>query len=85
MQKPDNFILVIFGASGDLTKRKLIPALFDLYCQQMIANNFKLLGCGITHLDDSEFKAKMKGALEERFPSSGDIINAFIFHLPYSE
>ena len=85
MQKPDNFILVIFGASGDLTKRKLIPALFDLFGQQMIANNFKILGCGRTQLSDSEFKAKMKLELEERFPSSGDIINDFISHLSYIE
>jgi len=35
MKKPIDQILIIFGASGDLTKRKLIPALFELYMQKV--------------------------------------------------
>ncbi|MGB7292236.1 MAG: hypothetical protein WBD99_08700, partial [Thermodesulfobacteriota bacterium] len=31
MAKPDNCVVLIFGASGDLTKRKLVPALYTLY------------------------------------------------------
>ncbi|NOX65293.1 MAG: hypothetical protein GXO85_05710, partial [Chlorobi bacterium] len=31
MKKPENQIIVIFGASGDLTKRKLVPSLYDLF------------------------------------------------------
>jgi glucose-6-phosphate 1-dehydrogenase len=37
--------LVIFGASGDLTHRKLIPALFDLFCQRRLPSEFAVLGC----------------------------------------
>ena len=36
MEKPQNQTMVIFGASGDLTYRKLIPALYALYNQQML-------------------------------------------------
>ena len=37
--------LVIFGASGDLTHRKLIPALFDLFRQRRLPSEFAVLGC----------------------------------------
>jgi glucose-6-phosphate 1-dehydrogenase len=36
MKETANQVLVIFGASGDLTKRKLIPALYDLYIQKLL-------------------------------------------------
>jgi hypothetical protein len=37
--------LVIFGASGDLTHRKLVPALFELYRQRRLPSEFAVLGC----------------------------------------
>ena len=37
--------LIIFGASGDLTHRKLIPALFELYLQRRIPSEFAIVGC----------------------------------------
>ena len=37
--------LVIFGASGDLTHRKLVPALFELFKQRRLPSEFALLGC----------------------------------------
>ncbi len=40
MQKPDNHLIVIFGASGDLTRRKLIPALNNLYDQGLMPEQF---------------------------------------------
>lgn len=67
MQKPENFILVIFGASGDLARRKLIPALFDLYKQQMLPKHFKILGTGRTMMQDTEFREKMEGELLNKF------------------
>jgi len=36
--------MVIFGASGDLTKRLLMPALFNLYCDGLLGNNFAIIG-----------------------------------------
>ncbi|MGD9931045.1 MAG: glucose-6-phosphate dehydrogenase [Mangrovibacterium sp.] len=52
-------ILVIFGASGDLTKRKLIPALFDLYKQKLLPAHFAVLGVSRTELSDEEFRNRM--------------------------
>ncbi|MFO7448044.1 MAG: glucose-6-phosphate dehydrogenase [Ignavibacteriaceae bacterium] len=59
MDKPANSILVIFGASGDLTKRKLIPSLFELYKQELMCDSFAVLGVSRTHYSDDEYRKKM--------------------------
>jgi glucose-6-phosphate 1-dehydrogenase len=46
MENPENLILVIFGASGDLTSRKLVPALFSLKVQKLLPEKFAVIGCG---------------------------------------
>jgi glucose-6-phosphate 1-dehydrogenase len=46
MQKSEPHILCIFGASGDLTRRKLIPALYDLFVQNVLPEVFAVLGAG---------------------------------------
>jgi glucose-6-phosphate 1-dehydrogenase len=56
MRIPDNQILVIFGASGDLTKRKLIPALYDLFLQNLLPERFAVVGASRTVLSDMEFR-----------------------------
>ena len=43
-RKPDPCILVIFGASGDLTKRKLFPALYSLAYRRLLPENFAIVG-----------------------------------------
>ena len=58
MKKTDPHIVVIFGASGDLTKRKLIPALFNLHQQDMLGHPFAILGVSRTAMSDDEFKEK---------------------------
>ncbi len=52
-------ILVIFGASGDLTKRKLIPALFELCKQKQLPEKFAVLGVSRTELTDEEFRVRV--------------------------
>lgn len=59
MKKPDNHIIVIFGASGDLTSRKLIPAIFKLWQQKLLPEKFRILGVGRTNLNDETFRSKM--------------------------
>ena len=56
MKKPENQILVIFGASGDLTRRKLIPALYDLFLQDLLPAKFCVLGASRTPMSDDEFR-----------------------------
>ena len=44
MKQPESHILVIFGASGDLTKRKLIPALYELHTQELLPEKLAVVG-----------------------------------------
>ncbi|MBU2550477.1 MAG: glucose-6-phosphate dehydrogenase [Proteobacteria bacterium] len=52
----DPCILVIMGASGDLTTRKLVPALFNLFMNKGLPKPFLVAGCGRTPLDDPAFR-----------------------------
>jgi glucose-6-phosphate 1-dehydrogenase len=63
MENPRNLILVIFGASGDLTSRKLIPALFSLKVQKLLPEKFAILGVGRTIFSDIDFRRKMKESI----------------------
>jgi len=51
--------MVIFGATGDLTYRKLIPALYALYNQQMLPEKFKVLGVGRGEISQTTFREKI--------------------------
>ena len=55
--------IVIFGATGDLTARKLIPALYELYVNNGLPDPFAIVGCGRTPLDDRQFRGRMEEAL----------------------
>lgn len=52
----DNFVMIIFGASGDLTKRKLMPALYSLYRDHRLEGDFSILGIGRTDYSDTDYR-----------------------------
>ena len=54
----DSCVLIIFGASGDLTKRKLIPGLYNLACEGCMNPQFEVLGIGRTPMSSEEFRKK---------------------------
>jgi glucose-6-phosphate 1-dehydrogenase len=58
-------IVVIFGASGDLTRRKLLPALYRLAQQRLVPSEFAILGTARQPMSDDEFRSAMKAALTE--------------------
>lgn len=60
MKKVENQALVIFGASGDLTYRKLIPSIFDLYINDSLPEGYAVLGVSRTQLSNKDFRKKMK-------------------------
>ncbi len=63
LPKADPCLVIIFGASGDLTKRKLIPALYDLACIGCISGQqFDVLGTGRTEMTTEEFRTSMREA-----------------------
>jgi glucose-6-phosphate 1-dehydrogenase len=55
--------VVIFGASGDLAKRKLIPALYRLVQERLLPAEFAIVGLGRTAMTDDEFRGKMREAV----------------------
>lgn len=59
MERPDNCVVVIFGASGDLTKRKLVPALFALYLQNSLPEHFAVLGLSRSPVSDNDFQTRI--------------------------
>ncbi len=66
LPKADNCILVIFGASGDLTRRKLIPALYDLSCVGCMSGAcFDIVGVGRTPMTTDQFRADMREAVSK--------------------
>ncbi|MFL5457571.1 MAG: glucose-6-phosphate dehydrogenase [Myxococcales bacterium] len=57
--------MVIFGATGDLTKRKLIPAIYNLITNGLLPDGFAVVGVGRSQLSDDEFRQHMEKDLKE--------------------
>ncbi len=62
---PEPCTVVIFGASGDLTQRKLIPALYALAYRRLLPERFAVVGAARTASSDEEFRASMEQAVRE--------------------
>lgn len=65
MKKLNNQALVIFGASGDLTYRKLVPAVFDLFMNGSLPEGYVILGVSRSKFSDTEFRKKMKEGIKQ--------------------
>src|ERR1700692_4709593 len=52
-------VMLIFGASGDLTKRLLVPALYNLACDGLLPESFALLGTAMDALTTDSFRERM--------------------------
>ena len=57
-------VIVIFGASGDLTHRKLIPALFDLFQAGLVTRHFAVLGFARSQLSNDDFRRTARDGIE---------------------
>jgi glucose-6-phosphate 1-dehydrogenase len=57
-------VMVIFGANGDLTWRKLVPALFNLFLDRRLPERFAILGVARHKLDDEEFRRRLKKGVD---------------------
>ena len=77
--------IVIFGASGDLTHRKLVPALFELFRQRRLPSEFAVLGCARRPWSDTDFRQKMAEALADDIrdhPSAWEQFSQGLFYEP---
>ena len=84
---PEPGIIVIFGASGDLTARKLVPALYDLAAQRRLPMEFAVVGISRTQMSHEDYRERLRGALEKHRSGqvSEDVWESFskgIFYLP---
>ena len=65
MKTASNQLLVIFGASGDLTGRKLLPSLYELHVRGLLPERFCILGAARTEYTDDEYRAFEKVHIRE--------------------
>lgn len=79
--------IVIFGASGDLTQRKLIPSLFNLYCKGRLPKTFRIVGYGGTAFSDEEFRSHLKEGMEKFSDSkyTDEEWTEFTLHVVYTQ
>jgi len=89
MNKTENQMLIIFGASGDLTARKLVPGLFNLFKGKYLPENFIVLGVSRSDMTDVEFRKKV--VLESEHLKSkvsiedADMVDAFAEKIFYED
>ena len=74
----DPCAIVMFGASGDLARRKLLPALFDLAWHACLAPSFRLVGFARTPMSDEDFRIAFKGSRMKRAKLQGLKRNAAV-------
>jgi glucose-6-phosphate 1-dehydrogenase len=77
-------IIIIFGASGDLTQRKLIPALFNLFRRSLFHPKSRIIGCARTELTDEAYRDHLAKILNEHFEKvDQDQLNSFLKKIYY--
>ena len=65
----DPCVMVIFGATGDLTKRKLFPALYNLAKDDFLPHTFAIVGVGRQEMTSEEYRSQMCANLREFIPN----------------
>lgn len=81
----DPCVMVIFGASGDLAKRKLIPALYNLANERLLSKEFAIVGFARRGMSHEEFREKISQDIKEfaTSPVDPDLWNWFVRRLYY--
>src|SRR3954470_17210853 len=78
--------LVMFGATGDLARRMLLPSLYGLDSDGLLPEGLRIIGTARTELDDAAFRERAAAALKEHLPSgfySSGIADRFLSRLHY--
>jgi glucose-6-phosphate 1-dehydrogenase len=83
---PADHVVVLFGANGDLSKRKLLPGMFHLFEAGLMPRHFRVIGSSRTALSDEEFRSLAREAVQEfgRMPPTGAAWEVFERSLSYS-
>jgi len=83
---PAPCVFVVFGASGDLTRRKLLPALYNLAVSRLLPPGMSIVGFALTELAEDAFRAQMHDAVAEfsrRKPVDEQVWGDFASRLHY--
>ena len=85
----ENQILVIFGSNGDLAKRKLLPAIFQLYLDNLLPEDFAVIGAGSQEKDEETNRKDVNATLRE-FAAAGakenpERLKSFLRHMYYQK
>ena len=83
---PDSTVVVLFGATGDLAARKLIPGFFRLHHAGLMPRKYRIIGTSPIAMDTDGFRAHAHDAVEQfgRNPPRGHAWDAFLDHLDYA-
>src|ERR1035437_2385960 len=85
----ENQILIIFGSNGDLAKRKLLPAIFQLYLDNLLPERFAVIGAGSQEKTEEVNREDVRNSMIE-FAKTGahenpDKLQSFIEHIYYQK
>jgi glucose-6-phosphate 1-dehydrogenase len=85
VETPDDHVIVLFGATGDLSRRKLLPGLFHLAEAGLLPDGYRVVGVSIEELGDDEFREFAKRAVDEfgRLPTDDGRWDAFVERVTY--
>ncbi len=84
---PDPIVLVIFGAAGDLTWRKLAPALYDLFLDEQLPDRFAVIGVDRKEMSDNEFHRHLRQGVDQfsrRGKAKASLWEEFVSRLTYT-
>jgi glucose-6-phosphate 1-dehydrogenase len=79
--------IVIFGASGDLTQRKLVPSLFNLFRKGRMPKQFRIIGYGNTAFSDDQFRTHLEEGMKQfaSYEYKNDDWSAFAINITYQQ
>ena len=88
-KKIEDQVLVIFGSNGDLARRKLLPAIFQLYTGNFLPAGFVVVGAGSQEKDENTYRNDVKTALQEFLPRETsariDALDSFLKQVYYKK
>lgn len=88
-KKIEDQMLVIFGSNGDLARRKLLPAIFQLYTGNFLPANFIVVGAGSQDKNEEDYRNDVEAALKEFLPKEtlthADKVNEFLKQVYYKK
>jgi glucose-6-phosphate 1-dehydrogenase len=84
---PDPACMVLFGATGDLAHRKVVPALLQLWRTHLLPNEFMLVAIGRRPYDDETFRAELRASLVQwsRVPAEPEVLDEFLGRISYHQ